>query len=1020
MWQVDEKDYLKRVLGPAVVAFNSEGRRPDLFERYDLPLDVKDAADIEKALTTIPGIWNKRRQNARDKQLVSILVGQKEQDEARRVLIDANARGALRKVVMAERQQRIEARYRLLDESIAIVAGKGYITATELAALQARFGPQGIGADELTARVRVPVREAASRLPSDEGLPQVVRNQIRANLAVLGKRDLYDFLGVPPDAERALLTERYHAVEQEWRPRAADFRKTAANDLLGIIKSNLIDGDPARYAAALTWEIVEKLRHAIELPAADKVITRSEFSALLAFAASIGLSERTATEYILALAQDPKIGASVEWTAAGDSIRCAHCSSFMARNGGAACTICGGALYCDCPRCKTRVPASNPACSQCGFKLAELATVELLTRMAELYLEDGKLGESLAAARDAEQRWGRQGRIETVLDNLEAKSRALKEQLGKLAAAVDARKLVAARALLAALPGHHGELQLADGRTVETLAASISKGLAGAEARLQTARELERAGKSEDAVFACLDALAICVDFTDAQQVLRRFPPAPARAPKAVQSNGQVLLQWSASSALGEVSYTVVRREDRPLVGADDGECVAVTQDTHCRDTAPPIGAVLSYGVIAQRGGIAAPLVLCEPLLVTKEVDKLTLEAGDGVVTGSFCAPPRARVRVLRRADSPADSAASELRLSGPGAFADREVTNGCVYQYRLVCEFTGPGATVVRTAGVTALAQPDAPPPAIEDLQLTANDSGLELRFGAPRKGVGRVYRAPQPPPWPSGTVIPAAGLARLGPVLSLRSLTVAVDPAPPPGLSFYLPVTLAGDHATIGSVHRYAAIADVSGLQVEDFGSYALLRWSWPAGCSQVVLAFGSATFPVAPDDPRATCRRITRAEYDRNGGFHLDNPDQAPHFFAVFAVGQVEGEPAFAPGISPGARAVVREKACAAVSYSIHRQWLRRRLTLELRTDLAVEPLPPLVLVAKPGELQPLQAEDGTVLCQLLGERLVPGAPLVREVDVKALRTPAYLRAFFVGAAAPGRCRLVDPPREQLKVR
>lgn len=217
-----------------------------------------------------------------------------------------------------------------------------------------------------------------------------------------------------------------------------------------------------------------------------------------------------------------------------------------------------------------------------------------------------------------------------------------------------------------------------------------------------------------------------------------------------------------------------------------------------------------------------------------------------------------------------------------------------------------------------------------------------------------------------------------------------------------------------------RYGTIADVSACVAQDLDSYVLLRWNWPVGCSQVQVVWRSHGFPSSPHDPRASHRQVTRAEYDRHGGLQLEKLAATSHYFAVFAMGQVDGELAFARSSSAGARCALHRVPSAVVSYSINRQWLRRRrIQLELRSDVEIEALPQLVLLARPGEFQPIDRNDGLVLTQLAWLRLGPSEPIRQELELPAVRTPLYLRAFFVSPASGQRYRLVDPPCEQLKV-
>lgn len=224
----------------------------------------------------------------------------------------------------------------------------------------------------------------------------------------------------------------------------------------------------------------------------------------------------------------------------------------------------------------------------------------------------------------------------------------------------------------------------------------------------------------------------------------------------------------------------------------------------------------------------------------------------------------------------------------------------------------------------------------------------------------------------------------------------------------------------APVAAASHEAAVADVQGCMAQDLGSYVLLRWRWPDSCSQVTIAWRLHGFPTAANDPRATCRRVTRTEYERQGGVRFEDLDVASHYFCVFAMGVCDGELAFAHGSSAGARCALYRRPSAVVTYSIRRQWLlRRRVTLELRTDTIIDALPPLVLLAKPGEFQPIDRKDGTVLAELGWLRLGPGEPLRLDVDLPPLRTAMYLRAFFADLPTQRCYRLVDPPCEQLKI-
>ena len=111
-------------------------------------------------------------------------------------------------------------------------------------------------------------------------------------------------------------------------------------------------------------------------------------------------------------------------------------------------------------------------------------------------------------------------------------------------------------------------------------AQSTLKTLVAEESSFAQAMELFSRHRDTD-VLAARDALrraiAICADDEEAPRLLETMPPSPPRAVRAgVESTGSVVLNWSEPAEFtGQVSYRVLRREDRAPAGPRDGDLVA-------------------------------------------------------------------------------------------------------------------------------------------------------------------------------------------------------------------------------------------------------------------------------------------------------------------------------------------------------------------------------------------------------------------------------------------------------------
>ena len=1016
-------DYTRRILSPAVELFKSEGRLPDFFERYDLPVEVSNQADIENAIRTVTAFWNKTKGNSKFTEFLPVLIQQG--SEAKRVLLDDHGgREALRAAVEAERRQRLEARFADVDRSLSVIAAKGYIEPSERALLVERFTRDGLAEADILARVRVPVREPARPAAMEPGLEKPIRDAIGANLATLGKRDLYDFLGLGPGASKEDIAVCYRKRDLERRVMAASHEKTAVDRLLANVKILLLDGDGTKYESARLWQVVERIRPDVKLAAADNRITRDEFKNLVALAISYGLDESRATDCILNIARDPAIGAAVEWAAGAEGLRCGNCLAVIPKtNALERCTICGAALWVDCPKCATRGPASDSACGKCGFRIADLPRLKLLIRKTQLALEDGRPDIARESAREAERLFGRHGDVEALLREVDARLQSCDEMRKRFDEAVAARRLFAARDNLAALLSSAPEYKFRDSKTPQDFARALQLLLDRVTAAVAKGHQAEAKKQFDTAALAYQEALSHACDADEASKGLSRCPIQPPANAGASLTAGHVVVQWAPSPAVGSIEYVVVRRDGRPPTSISDGDVVARTRNTSCHDVAAKAGAFVFYSAFAERGAATSTAAQTSGVLVSSEVTDLAVEAGDAVVSASWTVNARnARVRVYRGEDqAPAHGAqGTEILLAGPQRFVDKDVRNGRLYYYRICIEYPKPNGQPVLTPGLVVSARPEQPPALIKALSIVTKPTGLFLSWEPPLRGTVSIYRLAQPSSWEIGTNVAAARLTELGTALRVTGSTTAVDPTPARGLAYYLPVTVAGDIAVIGCSRRYAAIPDVTEIDAQDFGLYLQLRWQWPPNSSSALVAWRSDAYPQSADDPNAAKRALTRGGYDAEGGFRLQNPEARPYRFVVYSVLQLDDSLVYSSGINADARAEFRTRPPVDVRYSLKRGWLRRdRFTLTISATEPVEALPDVIMVAKRGDLQPLGPGDGTVVTRFDGLSIAARSAASLDFQLNAIRPPVYLRLFFCDPTAYQRFRLGDPPPDQLKV-
>jgi hypothetical protein len=185
---------------------------------------------------------------------------------------------------------------------------------------------------------------------------------------------------------------------------------------------------------------------------------------------------------------------------------------------------------------------------------------------------------------------------------------------------------------------------------------------------------------------------------------------------------------------------------------------------------------------------------------------------------------------------------------------------------------------------------RPSELPPPVGSLVLLPYGKRVRLVYPTPPVGRVEVRRLPAGvrPPAP-GSVVPDP--ASCGEVVPGMGAGLAVDrrPTAPTG---YVALTIDGA-AVAGAATWYLELPPVTGLRAVD----GLLRWDWPAGCTEVMVVWRTDAPPEAVGDPAAGSRKVTNTRYRLDGGFAL--PSERPLHVAAFTCTRMSGALAVASG-------------------------------------------------------------------------------------------------------------------------
>ena len=581
------------------------------------------------------------------------------------------------------------------------------------------------------------------------------------------------------------------------------------------------------------------------------------------------------------------------------------------------------------------------------------------------------------------------------------------ENLDTVRAHVAAHELVAARAVWTRLEGTGADLSGEE-------AQSTLRMLTAEENSFAQAMEDFRRHRDTDVLAArgaLRRAIAVCSDDEEAQRFLEAMPPSPPRAVRAgVESTGAVALSWSEPAEFtGQVSYRVLRREDRAPAGPRDG--VLVAEDVTAlsvEDPAPACARPLYYGVVAvTQGRCSSPetvqaLVLPAPASprvhvgetgadVAWELPRAALSAEAGLVG------PDGRTRRVGTASRTALSLSGlktgeryVLRLRGVYSLPDGTRRTGAPLEVEVIPH--GELRPVVDLAGRL---EGGVSGGRVRAVFTWSAVPGAEVRLYRSRAGIGAAPGART-----ALDRIEERGVRILGTESGdavHRELTATLRA----GAHRVVAVVVDGDQGLCGNEVILAAAPPVADLHLDRLGQTVRLSWVWPDGDYAVRLRWSTP-------DSRAG-REVRRAQYDAEGGVVLPIGDAGGRIdVAVVPVGLAGSVEGAAQTLTVPARAHRR------IAYRV--TWRKKMLGGPSAAVFAFDgarggPFD-VRLVVRAGRHAPSSQDAGTGAPR----RIDPGSPesLVVEVPVARGRGIWWAKAF----SAQDGVKLVDPPMSELK--
>jgi hypothetical protein len=327
-------------------------------------------------------------------------------------------------------------------------------------------------------------------------------------------------------------------------------------------------------------------------------------------------------------------------------------------------------------------------------------------------------------------------------------------------------------------------------------------------------------------------------------------------------------------------------------------------------------------------------------------------------------------------------------------------------------------------------------PPQPVTDLQARAirgRTDIVQLSWSPPAEGVVSWRMAPEPPPWPAGTIIGSGDADSYGRPLGVGGALgpdgrMSRELALPQARAFVTAMTVRDTDAAVGRTVEVTRDAPVRGLSALRLGEEVRLTWIWPEEAIAAHVAWQPSV--AAGDQPGPSGSRqqrsCSRRAFDAEGGFAADMGHGAQHVEVWAVIADRGGEHVTAP-------AELEVPATGIpVNYDVRRvpgllsgfvSMLRRRRRRELRVSTILPcVLPDLIVVECRHASLPLVVHGGETLTRIPGRPMDASTP-VRIVLELGPDRPSWIVCFIdpaKPAAARGRVTLFPPPVRRLQVR
>lgn len=875
---------------------------------FGLEIDETNPKQLEQTIKTVLG--NPSGTNIRLRRLLEI-----KDDILKTMVEDAKydeKTGQYTPKTGARKEEKERAIEFKLEEAVEVIqdmcskSGRDFILLSDLDNIRAK-SKRYFTIDELKKRIAYLQNQGIKLIDNvDKTMPFAEYQKVEDNLKIIGKKNLYDFLGVSPNESAAGIKTANDRAYSDGTKTNDLKRKQAVSGLNASVKTLLLSAD-AKYRT--NYDNYLKLKDGVwskfELRKTYGLnLSIDEYEEFVQLVIdSLGVKVDEAERIIFVGCNYYRIFiAGLEDVTKVKFDTCPYCNKIY-KKGEKSCPHCGKPLEIICWNCHGKMAYSktNKTCPSCGAtpQAQEILQKksEVLSGLLRLPQSDiPKLETALLEIKNVIPNYASfsesvaykkiKGYEDAIADRKKTEAKlgdAYREDEKKIQKLIAEKKYFTAEGQAKALKTKYNTY---NAENTEKLVATISATTDRSRQFLALAKSCMARNDSRTAIGNAAKAIDLCADCIEASAVMQKYPPVAPVSARCTSNGNSVKIEWTVSGEQDFVTYTVVKKIGIAPVNADDGSIVAENLSIAYTEDSTVVPATLYYyAVYAERYGVKSKIIVAQAPPIYADVSQVRQEVVNDCIKVSWTAPQNVKeVKVYKRSGNVAPDkpeSGEPVRCETTG-FTDSNVTGENAYL--IVCVYDKG----VLSRGVRSVFKPYKALNAVKNPALI-HDTGTNYIFGGESDGGEvKLYYSEAKLPVPVGKTqrlndfgTVGKGLVALPTMINLDGKTVVSLPANK--LGWVYPVTQ-NDQLFIVSEPIVFNTIKGQNLRYELLGGTLTLTGTVNERADYIIIKVSEKDFPKTMDDDGA-CFRFKREDLVKNGKIELKLKSGALSYISVF---------------------------------------------------------------------------------------------------------------------------------------